>query len=198
MRPHSQSLPSGSEVSKNQVLRTLSPGRNFAPRFRTGPKRWSTIALICILFFLAKDMIQDMATSASTKSFFHRPLRTTNAIANRTLGFQEIFALSLADRLDRRESLLKAANATNMTITILDARRDEQVLKSEVPKVFTSWLLIAPRMATDVTQGWGTMVKPRRGELGTLRSHVMAWERCVLPSPNCTGGADRGLNRVIG
>lgn len=43
--------------------------------------------------------------------------------------------LSLPERGDRRKPLLAAANATNLTITVLDAIRDRQIPQSDYPEV---------------------------------------------------------------
>lgn len=98
----------------------------------------------------------------NVKETFYKKPKTLDSIANRTLGFQEIFALSLPDRKDRRVPLEKAANATNITLTVLDAVRDEQIPKDKYPK---GW----------VTDGDDHKV----GEIGCLRSHVMTWEKII-------------------
>lgn len=122
-----------------------------------------------------------MPAMPSIDSFHKKKPSSLNPIANRTLGvrhflvltslitssdglkqFQDIFALSLPDRKDRRLPLVKAANATNITITILDAVRDEQIPKEDIP------------------EGWGVDGhEPKHGEIGCLRSHVMTWEKSV-------------------
>lgn len=56
---------------------------------------------------------------------------------------------------------MNAANATNITLTILDAVRDEEIPKDEYPK---GW----------VVDGEGSH---KVGEIGCLRSHVMTWEK---------------------
>ena len=43
--------------------------------------------------------------------------------------------LSLPERGDRRKPLLAAANATNLSITVLDAIRDRQIPQSDYPEV---------------------------------------------------------------
>ena len=43
--------------------------------------------------------------------------------------------LSLPERGDRRTPLLAAANATNLTLTVLDAIRDRQIPQSDWPQV---------------------------------------------------------------
>ncbi len=92
---------------------------------------------------------------------FSRP-HFSNNLSDRLKQFQDIFALSLPDRKDRRLPLIRAANATNITITILDAVRDEQIPKEKIP------------------EGWGVDGhEPKRGEIGCLRSHVMTWEKSV-------------------
>lgn len=55
-------------------------------------------------------------------------------------------------------ALVNAANATNITLNVLDAVRDEQIPQDKRPK---SW----------------SEAEHAYGELGCLRSHVMAWER---------------------
>lgn len=75
--------------------------------------------------------------------------------------FQEIFALSLPDRKDRRVPLERAANATNITLTVLDAVRDEEISKDKYPK---GWVVDGDD-------------SHKVGEIGCLRSHVMTWEK---------------------
>lgn len=120
-----------------------------------------------------------MPAMPSIDTFHKKKPGSLDSIANRTLGvrhflaltplttlsdelkqFQEIFALSLPDRKDRRLPLVRAANATNITITILDAVRDEQIPKEKIP------------------EGWAVDGHtPKYGEIGCLRSHVMTWEK---------------------
>lgn len=122
-----------------------------------------------------------MPAMPSIDTFHKKKPGSLDPIANRTLGvrhflvltsvitfsdrlkqFQDIFALSLPDRTDRRLPLIKAANATNITITILDAVRDEQIPQEKIP------------------EGWGVDGhEPKHGEIGCLRSHVMTWEKSV-------------------
>ncbi|KAL6716211.1 hypothetical protein ACLMJK_005777 [Lecanora helva] len=59
-----------------------------------------------------------------------------NPIYNETLGFQKVFALALPGRKDRTRPLLDAANATNISITVMDAVRDKEIPKSSWPQ---SW-----------------------------------------------------------
>lgn len=55
---------------------------------------------------------------------------------------------------------MKAANATNITVTVIDAVRDEEVPEDKYPK------------------GWVSNVTDHKlGEIGCLRSHVMTWEK---------------------
>lgn len=146
------------------------------------------ILMVCILLLFWKDIIRDslpavpnMPAMPSIDSFRKKKPESLDSIANRTLGvrhfsvltclitfsdrlkqFQDIFALSLPDRKDRRLPLIRAANATNITITILDAVRDEQIPQEKIP------------------EGWGVDGhKPKHGEIGCLRSHVMTWEKLV-------------------
>lgn len=122
-----------------------------------------------------------MPAMPSIDSFHKKKPGSLDPIANRTLGvrhllvlnslitfsdglkqFQDIFALSLPDRKDRRLPLIRAANATNITITVLDAVRDEQIPQEKIP------------------EGWGVDGhEPKHGEIGCLRSHVMTWEKSV-------------------
>lgn len=147
--------------------------------------------MVCILLLFWKDIIRDalpavpklpdMPKMPSIDSFHKKKPASLDPIANRTLGvrhflfltslipfsdrlkqFQNIFALSLPDRKDRRLPLVRAANATNITITILDAVRDEQIPKEKIP------------------EGWAVDGhEPKYGEIGCLRSHVMTWEKSV-------------------
>ena len=73
--------------------------------------------------------------------------------------FQHVFALALADRMDRVQPLLEAANATNINVTILDAVRDKQIPKDAWPK------------------GWSEHPGKKVGELGCLMSHVRTWRK---------------------
>lgn len=101
---------------------------------------------------------------------------STNPILNSTLGvcssphlprfladrhnqFQEIFALALPGRADRVVPLLDAANASNISITILDAVRDKQIPIDAWPKT------------------WKQEEDHKSGELGCLVSHVRTWEK---------------------
>lgn len=154
------------------------------------------ILMVCILLLFWKDIIRDslpavpkmpaMPAMPSIDPFHKRKPVSLDLIANRTLGvchislltsliifsdrlkqFQDIFALSLPDRKDRRLPLIRAANATNITITILDAVRDEQIPQEKIP------------------EGWGVDGhEPKYGEIGCLRSHVMTWEKLV-PMRSC-------------
>ncbi|KAG8528874.1 uncharacterized protein KY384_006563 [Bacidia gigantensis] len=85
-----------------------------------------------------------------------------NPILNGTLGFQNVYVLSLPDRSDRREPLLAGANATNLTITVIDAIRDRQIPKSDYP---IDWS----------TNGWVA----KEGELGCLMSHLRFWRKVI-------------------
>lgn len=51
------------------------------------------------------------------------------------MKFQEIFALVLPDRDDRKIPLLDAADATNISLTIVNAVRDDQIPKDQWPQV---------------------------------------------------------------
>lgn len=51
------------------------------------------------------------------------------------LQFQKIFAIALKDRQDRIVPLLQAANATNMTIQMVDGVKDVDVTEEQKPKV---------------------------------------------------------------
>ena len=65
--------------------------------------------------------------------------------------------------MDRAQSLLDAANATNINVTILDAVRDRQIPKDAWPK------------------HWGEQRDPKEGELGCLVSHVRTWRKYASP-----------------
>lgn len=137
---------------------------------------------VVIFFFIATFI-------ASWSSFLHQSLPTghhgeetknaslSNSIYNNTLGvslvyvrpypciqltisqYQAVYALVLPDRLDRVQPLLKAANATNINVTVLDAVRDRQIPKDAWP------------------HGWGENREPKEGELGCLISHVRTWKK---------------------
>ncbi|KAG8525285.1 uncharacterized protein KY384_008929 [Bacidia gigantensis] len=81
-------------------------------------------------------------------------------IRNATLGFEKIFALALPDRKDRVRPLLDAANATNITITVLNAVRDSEISETGKPKNWPG-------------------ERHRAGELGCLVSHVRTWNKMV-------------------
>ena len=78
------------------------------------------------------------------------------------IQFQKMFVLSIPDRSDRRAPLLAGANATNLTITVVDAVRDRQIMPNDRPE---SW----------GSDGW----EPKEGELGCLMSHLRAWRKYV-------------------
>ncbi|KAL9099228.1 MAG: hypothetical protein Q9163_005243 [Psora crenata] len=72
------------------------------------------------------------------------------------------FKSFLGNRGDRRSPLLAGANATNLSITVIDAIRDKQIPHSDWP------------------QGWGTNGwVPKEGELGCLMSHARTWRKIV-------------------
>ena len=73
--------------------------------------------------------------------------------------FQKVFALALSGRGDRVRPLLDAANATNITITQLDAVRDKEIEKDSWP------------------HKWASNRQPQVGELGCLVSHVRTWKK---------------------
>jgi hypothetical protein len=56
-------------------------------------------------------------------------------VSNGYEQFEKVFAIALPDRKDRIIPLLDAANATNITLHIVDAVRDAQVPKENIPKV---------------------------------------------------------------
>ncbi len=73
--------------------------------------------------------------------------------------FQKVFALALPDRADRTVPLLDAANATNITLTVLDAVRDEQIAQDSWPP------------------DWAKYRQPERGELGCFISYLRTWKK---------------------
>ena len=76
--------------------------------------------------------------------------------------FHKLYALSLPGHEERRRPLLAAANATNLTLTVLDAVYGSEVPDAEKP----------PR--------WNTY---KDGELGCLLSHRLTWRKCVVFPP---------------
>ncbi|KAL9124181.1 MAG: hypothetical protein Q9217_006467 [Psora testacea] len=118
------------------------------------------VGLAIVIFLLSwRDMISNSFTHLTSRI---SSIEEEDPILNSTLGFQNIFVLSLPDRVDRREPLIAGANATNMTLTVLDAVRDRQIPESEWPE---SW----------ATNGW----TPKEGELGCLMSHVKTWRKII-------------------
>ncbi|KAL9631098.1 MAG: hypothetical protein Q9164_006074 [Protoblastenia rupestris] len=83
-----------------------------------------------------------------------------DAISNSTLGFQKIYALALPDRKDRIRPLLEAANATNISVTVLNAVRDAEISNDSWPN---NW----------------NQENHRVGELGCLVSHVRTWNKMI-------------------
>ncbi|MCJ1452368.1 hypothetical protein MMC28_002711 [Mycoblastus sanguinarius] len=124
------------------------------------PKALAIFALFVFLLFW-KDIIKDVCSSVASR---HTPSTVidVNPILNDTLGFQEVFVLSLPERGDRRKPLLAAANATNLTVTVLDAIRDRQIPQGDWPEWWG-------------TSGW----VPKEGELGCLMSHVRTWRKII-------------------
>ncbi|KAK3168695.1 hypothetical protein OEA41_005143 [Lepraria neglecta] len=117
------------------------------------------LALVFLLFW--KNIIYDVCTHF-TGQYKSIEVVDKNPIKNETLGFQEIFVLSLPERGDRRKPLLAAANATNLNITVLDAIRDRQIPVADYPE----W--------------WGTNNwVPKEGELGCLMSHLRTWRKMI-------------------
>jgi hypothetical protein len=151
--------------------------------------------MVVVLFLFWKDVI---FRSISVPSFNIKELRKkpdlSDQIANSTLGvcllrpnlvrrvsngyeqFEKVFALALPDRKDRIIPLLGAANATNITLNIVDAVRDAQVPKESIPKV--GFAAVWRRAFADYCKGWGKEgYNHKSGELGCSRSHVMTWEK---------------------
>lgn len=119
------------------------------------------IFLVLLFLFFWKDIIYSVGTHVTGP---HKAVSAVDdsPIRNSTLGFQDIFVLSLPERGDRRKPLLAAGNATNLTITVLDAIRDRQIPQSDYPE----W--------------WGTNDwVPKEGELGCLMSHLRTWRKII-------------------
>ncbi|KAF6217563.1 hypothetical protein HO133_006665 [Letharia lupina] len=124
------------------------------------PRAFIIFAFLLFLLFW-KDIIRDVCSHVATRRL-PVPVVEVSSIRNNTLGFQNIFVLSLPERGDRRTPLLAAANATNLTLTVLDAIRDRQIPQSDWP------------------QWWGTNTwVPKDGELGCLMSHVRTWRKMI-------------------
>jgi hypothetical protein len=67
-----------------------------------------------------KQLIWKQTTGAFTPSL-KSPPGHEKLIGNGTLGFQQIYAIGLADRSDRRDSIELAADVTNLHLTWIDA-----------------------------------------------------------------------------
>ena len=72
--------------------------------------------------------------------------------------FQAIYALGLPGREDRIQPLLDAANATNLTLTLLNAARDAEIPRDGWPT------------------GWNED-EHVEGELGCFMSHLRTWNK---------------------
>ena len=75
--------------------------------------------------------------------------------------FHKLYALSLPGHEERRRPLVAAANATNLTLTVLDAVYGNEVPDAEKPPRWTTY---------------------KEGELGCLISHRLTWRKCVFSS----------------
>lgn len=56
-------------------------------------------------------------------------------IANRTKQFQEVTAISLKSRPDRRTAIVDAARATNISLKLLNGLIDDEIPAEYIPKV---------------------------------------------------------------
>ncbi|KAL9099742.1 MAG: hypothetical protein Q9163_004808 [Psora crenata] len=98
----------------------------------------------------------------------HLPFYSTtilDPISNSTLGFQKVFGLALPERQDRIRPLVEAANATDVSLTLLNAVRDAEIAPDSRP------------------QGW-TEENHRAGELGCLVSHLRTWNKMITHNIN--------------
>ncbi|MCJ1224985.1 hypothetical protein MMC12_001632 [Toensbergia leucococca] len=120
------------------------------------------VFIVLTFLLLQADNIRDAVPSV--KNMHMRYTTHPNPVTNSTLGFQQIFALSLPERADRRIPLINAAKATNISFTSLDAVRDKEIPKDEWPK------------------GWNSDNEHKEGELGCLISHKRTWEKHASPS----------------
>ena len=82
--------------------------------------------------------------------------------ADMLLQFQNILALVLPDRSDRLGPLFATANATNLSLTIVDAKRDKDIPTDDIPQQWG-------------TNGW----HPEEGQLGCSYSHIMTWRKMI-------------------
>ena len=72
-----------------------------------------------------------------------------------------MYAIALPGRTDRIKPLLDAAQATNLSVTVLSAVRDNDIERDAWPKTWNE-------------------TNHEIGELGAVVSHVRTWHRYVI------------------
>jgi len=119
------------------------------------------LLLLTFTFFNVQDHESPSSTPQSARWRASRLFRTkgdvTEDINNRTLGFQEVFVISLPDRGDRRDAITLQASVTNMSVTFLDAVTGASVPKKALPHTFDR----------------------RPAEVGCWRSHLNVYQHMV-------------------
>lgn len=80
-------------------------------------------------------------------------------IANKTIQFQEVTAISLKSRPDRRQGILDAARATNISLKLLNAIVDKEIPTEYIPKVSACSGLLGAEYADEGRDGsWKNMM----------------------------------------
>lgn len=93
-------------------------------------------SLISVVITSPKPSSPDESIANATLGVCWSPLgRVREEIADGFQQFQEVAVISLKSRPDRRKGIVDAARTTNISLTILNAIKDEEMLTQYVPMV---------------------------------------------------------------
>ncbi|KAK3170291.1 hypothetical protein OEA41_009678 [Lepraria neglecta] len=147
------------------------------------PDKLFAISLLCLFFFFFFSWRNLLHGSIPNLSISRT---SADPVANSTLGFQAIYTLALPEREDRTQPLRDAANATNLTLTVLNAVRDAEISRESWPSEWKEEEHV-------------------EGEIGCFMSHVRTWNKYPLhsqpihppPTKNITFLPPLPLHRMI-
>jgi len=88
------------------------------------------------IWVILPHLKQSVATHASPLIPSLKSYHYDKSIANGTLGFQEIFAIGLGDRSDRRDSFQLAADVTNIKFTWVDGVAPGKMNPKSIPPAY--------------------------------------------------------------
>ena len=86
----------------------------------------STFGALVLLCLLKLDALRSL-------SLYGKQRETVHDVFNNTLGFQQIFAIGLPDRTDKRDTLTLAASLTSINLSWMEGVRPNEISEKAVP-----------------------------------------------------------------